>query len=152
MSWKRKSIIVGAVLVVTLGGIAAALWSASGSGSGRARSLTAQSVTVNATTGAADLYPGFNGGDLYFTLTNPNPYGVSFSTMNAGAITSSDPTNCPASNITVGNATGLSLPVAAGATSGSLSIPNVVTMAAAAPNGCQGVSFDIAVTLTGTQT
>jgi hypothetical protein len=151
MSWKRKLVIV-AVCLVTLGGIAAALWSATGSGSGRARATTAQSVTVNATTGAADLYPGFTGGDLFFTLTNPNLYGVTFSSMSAGTVTSSDPTNCPASNVTVGSATGLSLPVGGSATSGTLSIADVVSMASAAPNGCQGVTFDVAVTLTGTQT
>jgi hypothetical protein len=151
MSWKTKLILAASVLVLTLGGIAAALWSASGSGTGRARAVTAQTITVNATTGTADLYPGFNGGDLYFTLTNPNPYNVTFTSMTAGAITSSDPTNCPTSNVTVAGATGLSLPVTGGATSGTLSIPNVVTMVAAAPNGCQGVSFDIAVTLSGTQ-
>jgi hypothetical protein len=152
MSWKRKSILVAAVGVITLGGIAAALWSATGSGSGRARAATAQSITVSATTGAADLYPGFTGGDLFFTLTNPNPYGVTFSAMSAGSVTSSDPTSCPASNVTVSSATGLSLPVAGSATSGTLSIANVVSMASAAPNGCQGVTFDVAVTLTGTQT
>lgn len=152
MSWKRKFIIAASVLAITLGGIAVALWTASGSGSGRARAVTAQTVTVNATTGTADLYPGFTGGDLYFTLTNPNPYNVNFTAMTAGSVTSSDPTNCPTSNVSVSNATGLSLPVSGGATSGTLSIADVVSMASAAPNGCQGVTFDIAVTLSGTQT
>ncbi len=73
---------------------AAALWSANGSGSGTARSVTAQPITVNAATGAADLYPGFNGGDVHFTLSNPNPYPVTFDAMTPGAITSSNPA-CP---------------------------------------------------------
>ena len=76
---RKKKVVIGIVTVVTLGaGAAAALWSASGSGSGTARSVTAQVVTVTAATGAADLYPGFTGGDVHFTLSNPNPYPVTF--------------------------------------------------------------------------
>jgi len=41
---------------------------------------------VNAATGAADLYPGFTGGDVHFTLSNPNPYPVTFTTMTAGTV------------------------------------------------------------------
>ena len=89
---RKKKVVIGIVTVVTLGaGAAAALWSANGSGSGTARSVTAQAITVNAATGAADLYPGFNGGDVHFTLDNPNPYPVTFDAMTAGAVSSSDP-------------------------------------------------------------
>lgn len=140
-----------ALTVLLTAGLAVALWSANGTGSGNARALTAQTVTVNATTGTADLYPGFTGGDVHFTLTNTNPYPVTFDAMTPGAITSSAPGACPASNVTAASATGLSLPVAANATSGAQSISNVVTMAPAAPDGCQGVTFTIALTLTGSQ-
>ena len=140
-----------ALTVLLTAGLAVALWSANGTGSGNARALTAQTVTVNATTGTADLYPGFTGGDVHFTLTNTNPYPVTFDAMTPGAITSSAPGACPASNVTAASATGLSLPVGANATSGAQSISNVVTMAAAAPDGCQGVTFTIALTLTGSQ-
>lgn len=152
MSRKRKviAIVVGGALL-TGGGIAAALWSASGSGSGDARALTAQVATVTAATGAADLYPGFTGGDVYFTVTNPNPYPVTFSSMTAGAVTSSNPGACAASNVAVANAAGLTLAVGANATSATQSIANVVTMSAGAPDGCQGVTFTIALTLTGSQ-
>lgn len=140
-----------ALTVVLTAGLAVALWSANGTGSGNARALTAQTVTVNAATGTADLYPGFTGGDVHFTLTNTNPYPVTFDAMTPGAITSSAPGACPASNVTASSATGLSLPVAANTTSGAQSIANVVTMAAGAPDGCQGVTFTIALTLTGSQ-
>jgi hypothetical protein len=136
---------------VAVGGMAFALWSASGTGSGRSSALTAQTITVTAATGTADLYPGFTDGDAFFTLTNPNPYGVTFTSMTPGTITSSNAGACPASNITVDAASGLSLSVAGGATSGTLSIADVVSMASAAPDGCQGVSFTIAMTLTGSQ-
>ncbi len=152
---KRISkIAVGAAVAVSAagGGVAWAAWSANGSGSGRAGSLTAQSVTVTAVTGAADLYPGFTNGDLYFTLTNPNPYSVTFTAMSSGAVTSSNVTTCPSSNVTVdATATGLTINVAAGATSATVSIPDVVNMASTAPDGCQAKTFDIVLTLTGTQ-
>lgn len=149
----KIAVSVAAIVSVACGGIAWAVWSANGSGSGRASSLTAQSVTVTAATGTADLYPGFTQGDLFFTLTNANPYPVTFTAMASGAVTSSDIPNCPSSNVTVAaTATGLTLNVAANATSATLSIPNVVTMAAAAPDGCQAKTFDIVLTLTGTQT
>lgn len=150
--FRRKSLyVVVAVVVVAIGGIAMALWSATGTGSGRATATSAQSVTVTASTGPGDLYPGFTAGDVYFTLTNPNPYAVTFTSMTAGTVTSADPTACPSANVTVTGATGLSLTVAANSTSGQLSIADVASMASAAPDGCQGMSFDIALTLTGSQ-
>jgi hypothetical protein len=149
----RKKKIVAIALGTTLaagGGAAWALWSASGTGAGRATALTAQSITATAVTGTASLYPGATDGDLYFTLTNPNPYDVQITAMTPGTITSSNPA-CPVSNVSVVGATGLALDVAAGATSGTLSIDDVVTMISAAPDACQGVSFTINMTLTGSQ-
>ena len=150
----RKRSVVSAVLVgvmLTGGGIAAALWTANGSGSGQSKALSAQALTVTAATGAADLYPGFNAGDVFFTITNPNPYPVTFTSMTAGAITSSNPGGCPSSNITVAGASGLSLAAAANSTSGTQSIVDVVTMAATAPDACQGATFTISLTLSGSQ-
>jgi hypothetical protein len=133
-------------------GIAAAMWTSSGSGPGRSQARTAQSVTVSAATGTADLYPGFADGDVYFTLTNTNPYPITFTAADAGAITSSDPTGCPASLLTVDDvASGLALAVDANDTSATLSVADVVTLDASAPDACQGVSFTIALTLTGSQ-
>ena len=149
-----RHIAAGAVAVAAVGalyGTAIASWTSSGTGSGSAKAATSQSVTVNAAVGGADLYPGFTGGDLHFTLTNPNPYAVTFTSMTPGTVVSSDPTNCPGSNVTATSKSGLSLSVAAGATSGTLSIVDVVSMTASAPNGCQGVVFTIPVTLTGAQ-
>jgi hypothetical protein len=150
---RRRKLICIAMAGVTLlgGGIAAALWSANGTGSGQSRALSAQVLTVTAATGAADLYPGFTGGDVFFTITNTNPYPVTFASMTSGAITSSNPGGCPSSNVTVGTATGLSLAVGANATSGTQSIVDVVTMAAGAPDACQGATFTIALTLAGSQ-
>ncbi len=148
---KKRVAALVAVAVVGISGVAYGLWSAAGSGSGQARALTAQSITVTAATGAADLFPGTTQGDVFFTLTNPNPYPVTFTSMTAGAVTSSDTVNCPSANVTVANATGLSITVAANATSTTQSISDVVSMAAAAPDGCQGQTFTIVMTLAGSQ-
>jgi hypothetical protein len=150
---RSKKIVAGAVIggaALTAGG-AFALWSSTGNGSAEATARTAINITVTAAAGPADLYPGFTQGDLSFTMANQNPYPVTYTSMTAGTVTSGDPTNCPASNVTVANATGLSLLAPAGATAQPGSVPNVVSMASAAPDGCQGVHFTIAVTLSGSQ-
>ena len=137
---------------VTAGGMAFASWSSTASGSGRAASLTAQNVTINATTGTTDLYPGFNDGDVHFTLTNTNPYAITFTSMASGTVTSSDETACPASNVTVDSSkTGLTLAVGANTTSAARSIADVVNMSHGAPDGCQGKFFTIELTLAGNQ-
>jgi len=151
MAWKKiaaAAVIVGGIAV---GGTAYALWSSTGTGTGRAATLSAQTVTVTAVTGTADLYPGASG-KLSFTLTNTNPYPVTFTAMTPGTITSSNAAQCPSSNLTVATfASGLSLTVAANSTSGTLSIPAAATLALAAPDGCQNKTFDVVLTLTGTQ-
>jgi hypothetical protein len=150
---KRHHKFGAAFLAISLSGtaVAFALWSANGVGTGSAKALTAQSLTVSAATATADLYPGFTLGDVFFSVNNPNPYPVTITAMTPGTITSSSPTLCPATNITVGSATGLNIPVAANSTASGQSIANVVTMLSTAPDGCQGVTFTIGLTLTGSQ-
>lgn len=151
-STTKKAAVAGAVLALALlAGSAVALWSATGTGAGNAKAITAQSVTVTAATGTADLYPGYTQGDVYFTLTNPNPYPITFTSMTPGTITSSNAGACAASNVSVVSASGLSLTVGANATSGVQSIADVVSMASGAGDGCQGITFTVALTLTGSQ-
>jgi hypothetical protein len=138
------TLLLGALIV----SVAFATWTTTGSGSGRAKSLSNVDLTVTARTGAADLYPGFTDGDLYFTVANSNPYDVTFTSATFGAVTSSDTTACPSSNVTVdASASGLSLTVPAGSAGTDLQINDVVNMLAAAPDGCQDKTFDIVVTL-----
>jgi hypothetical protein len=148
-------LVVASVLAIVLaGGVAIALWSASGSGSGTTKAITAQTLTVTAAaTPTADLFPGASGA-LQFTVTNPNPYPVSMTSISYGSVTSSDQANCPASNLTLaaGGALGTPISVPASSTSGAASVPSAATLGVSAPNGCQGVTFTVAVTLTGTQT
>jgi hypothetical protein len=157
---KRKIMTVSMALAVLLvAGVAFALWTAQGTGSGRARATTAVNATVNPVNctpepACVDLYPGYTGGDLYFTITNTNPYEITFTDMTAGAVTvdAAHAAACPASSITVQSpVTGLSLVAPANSTTAQQSINDVVSMNAAAPDGCQGASFDIQLTLTGAQ-
>lgn len=157
---KRAIALGGAALAVLFSAtVVFALWTGQGTGSGRARATTAVTATVtpvNCTPSPAcnDLYPGFVNGDVYFTITNPNPYAITFTDMTAGAVSvdAGHAAACPASSITVDSpVTGLSLVAPASSTTAQLSIADVVTMILAAPDGCQGASFDIALTLTGAQ-
>lgn len=147
---QRILAVITAVAIVVGGGVAYATWTATGSGSGAAKATTSAALTVSAGTTTADLYPGFTQGDVFMTVSNPNPYPVNITSLTPGAITTSAP-GCVASNITVATPTGLSIPVAANATNVAVTVPNIVTMILAAPDACQGVTFTIAVTLTGTQ-
>ncbi|QYG92824.1 hypothetical protein HC251_10545 [Iamia sp. SCSIO 61187] len=148
-----RTMVVSAVAVfVGLSiGVAAALWSSDATGGGQAEARTAETVTVAAATGTADLYPGFTDGDLTFTLDNDNPYPITFTSADAGTVTSSDEAGCPASLVTVDDATGLELDVAAEATTATLTVADVVSLDVSAEDECQGVVFSIELTLSGSQ-
>jgi hypothetical protein len=151
-TWMKKLTVATVVVgVAATGGVAWALWSSTGTGNATAAARSAVAITVSAATGTADLYPGFTGGDAFFTVSNTNPYQVTFTAVSAGTITSSAPVACPASNVSVSSPPSLSLTVAAGASAVPASLADVVSMASAAPDGCQGVTFTIPLTLTGAQ-
>jgi hypothetical protein len=144
---------VGGITLLSTAGVALGLWAASGSGSGGAGALTAQSITVNAVPSpTADLFPGSSGA-LQFELSNPNPYPVNLTSVVYGAVTSSDQANCAASYLTTATDGALAslIGLTAAAIDTPASIPAAVTLAANAPDGCQGVTFTVAVTLTGAQ-
>ncbi len=152
LSPKRIAALVFGLVLTAVAGAAFALWSQSGTGTGSAKATSAVPSAVTPGTVTADLYPGFTGGDVFFKVTNPNPYPVRFTSLTPGAVTSSDATNCPASNVTVASRSNLSIDVPANTTTAvERSVADVVTMAAAAPDGCQGVSFTLNVTLAGVQ-
>lgn len=155
---KKVVIITTATMAATgLGtGIALAAWTATGSGSGSGAATVAQSLTVTAVTpsgAAAVLYPGGPAGQVYFTIHNPNPYAVTITGLQWGTPVSTNTTACPSADISVdaGAPTTVSIPVAANTTSGAEQVNGVLDLSHAAPDGCQGVAFDIPVTVTGTQ-
>ncbi len=152
---RRMVVVVFGILaaIAIPAGLGIALWSSDGSGSASAKALTAEDLTVTAAPSpTAALYPGASAA-LQFSVTNPNPYAVTFTSVAYGTVTSSDDSNCPASNLTpaADGALGTPISVAASGSSGAVSIPSAVTLASGAPNGCQGVTFTVAVTLSGSQ-
>lgn len=153
MKQRNKKFVVGGAIgaLVVIAGVAFALWSSTGSGSGTARATTAVDAVVNASDGDPDLYPGFTEGDLSFTVTNANAYPIEYTDMTAGTVTSSNESACPATNVTVTGASGLTLTSPPDDTSGQLEITDVVSMDVAAPDECQGVSFEVGLVLTGEQ-
>lgn len=152
VSKKWRNVLAGFALgaLGAAAGVAYAMWSAQGSGSGRASAAFAVDAEIVAADGTPDLFPGATDGDIAFTVTNPNPYPITFTAATVGAVTSSDEAACPATNVTVAEPGALDI-VAEPGTSEVLTIPDVVGMDVDAPDGCQGVTFDIELTLTGTQ-
>ncbi|HMC39003.1 MAG TPA: hypothetical protein VKI19_05020 [Acidimicrobiales bacterium] len=138
-------------------GVASALWTASGSGAGAGAALTAKGLVVTAVTpsgSGAALYPGGPAGWVYLTVQNQNPYPVVITNLAWGTPTSTSTASCPSANISVdagAPSSGLSVSIAANATSGALQVFGVLDLAKTAPDGCQGVVFDIPVTVTGSQ-
>jgi hypothetical protein len=154
LAGKRLAVIASGLSVVLIAGVAFAAWTASGTGSGTAKALSAQTVTVQASTGTADLYPGSTGA-VYFTLNNTNPYSITFDKVTAASVTSSsDEVACPNANLSINPSlpvTGLTLAVGANTTSAPEHVADLVKLAHTAPDGCQGKSFTISLTLTGSQ-
>jgi hypothetical protein len=149
---RSKTIVIGVIGATMLAGVAFAAWTATGSGSGAAKAASATASTISAGSPTADLYPGQTAGDLYISVNNPNPYDIRFTSGSFGAVTSGNEADCPASNVTVdASASGLTIDVPAGSSGVASTIADVVSMANDAPNACQGVTFTIAVTLSGTQ-
>ena len=96
---RRIATVVALLVALVTVGVATAAWLQTGTGSGSAQATTAVASTIVASTPVADLYPGKTGGSVFFTVSNPNPYPVTFTSLAAGTVTSGDPTNCPASNV-----------------------------------------------------
>jgi hypothetical protein len=161
----RRRLLVLALVpaVLSVGTAAYAYWSATGAGAAEVKATTAKVLAVSSlATPLADLYPG-NTSDLGFMLTNPNSYPVSLTRLTAVSVTSSDQAACSGgtyislpSAVTTGVAgSGYVLPtpisVPAGSTSTTATLAGLVTMTTSAPDACQGKTFTVSMTFTGSQ-
>jgi hypothetical protein len=159
MRRKKLWLSVGTATVVAVltAGIASAVWSASGTGAGAAAAKVAQGLVVTAVTptgSGASLYPGGPAGAVSLTIQNPNPYAVTVTNVQWGTPTSTATAICANSNISLDpNAptSGFNISVPANSTTATTQVPGVLDLAHSAPDGCQGMIFDVPVTVTGVQ-
>ena len=148
--WRLPLVAAGAVVIGTSGGVSYAYFSAIGSGTGQVAVGTVADATVASATATPSLVPGGTG-TVFFTLHNPNPLPVTFTTVTAATVTTSTPATCPTTALSA-----RSLPfsgftpitVKAAATSPE-SIAGLVRLASAAPSACQGATFAVTLTLSG---
>jgi hypothetical protein len=149
---RKLVFVLAAIVVLVLSSIVLAAWSTSGSGTGYAKAGTASALVIGDATASttADLYPGATG-TVQLKVTNPNSFPVRITAVSkqAGAITSDKGAACnAATGVTFTNQTGLTLDLAAGATS-TFPLANAVSMTNASDNTCQGAVFSIPVDVTG---
>jgi hypothetical protein len=138
-----------AVLVVGVVGLVYAAWVTSGTGSGYAKSTSAQNLTTSAAVPSATLYPGANG-DVVVTINNPNPYPVQVTSITGnGAVTGTGGTGtCTTTGVTFTNQSGLTIAVA-GSSSTTSTLTGAAHMTNASDDGCQSATFTVPVALTG---
>ncbi len=143
-------VILAPATLLVAAGVGFAAWATSGSGTASAGAATASSITLGDASGAVttDLYPGATG-SLKVKVTNPNSFPVRITAVSGnGAITSSAGAACNAAHgVTLSNQTGLTLDLAAGATT-TFSLAGAVQMSNASDNACQEAVFSIPVTVT----
>ena len=144
-------------------GTAYAFWSAMGSGAADIKAHTAQPLGVSSlTTPLVDLYPGKTSG-LGIVLTNSNPYPVRLTRLTGVSVTSNDEAGCAGGTyITVPPAvsTGLAaggfllqtpIDVPAGSSGTAVTVPDLIVMTSAAPDACQGKTFTVTLSFSGSQ-
>jgi hypothetical protein len=152
---KRMTLMATALSLLLAAGVAYAAWTASGSGLGYAKAGSAQALTtVDASASVVNtLVPGGTG-DFAVTVSNPNAYPVSVSavTLN-GSVTGSGGTGtCTTTGVTISQAAiNATVPFTVPAHSTHTDVvANGASMSNASDDGCQGATFTVPVTLTGT--
>src|SRR5437763_13634307 len=153
---RKLAVAVIAALFAAVGLVYAA-WTTNGTGSAYAKAGTAQSLTtvdVSAST-SATLYPGVSG-DVLVKIDNPNPYAVTVTAVTGSGTIAADAghSGCTTTGVTFTNQSSLSLsvPAKSGGVDGVLqtTLTGAASMSNASLNACQGATFTIPVTLTGT--
>ncbi len=147
---RRTLALAAATLMVLVAGVAAAYWTAEGGGAGSAATGTASALTLSPGTPTAQLFPSGNA-NVVLTMTNPNPTSVQVASLaldtshGAGGF-GVDGAHSGCSLSTLGYATqtngGTGWTVPAGATL-SVTLPDALSMTAAAANACQGAIFTV---------
>jgi hypothetical protein len=157
---KRLIAVLVATAAMSVAGLVYAAWTTTGSGSSYAKAGTAQAlstVDVSAST-TGTLYPGATG-DVLIKVSNPNPYpvrvtGVSLNGANSDITPDAGHSGCTTTGVSFSNQTGLAIDVAAksGGVNGTTqaTLNGGASMSNASVDACQGATFTIPVTLSGT--
>jgi hypothetical protein len=129
-------------IVVLALGIGAAVWLTMGLTRHATFSITSKITSSPVCSATVLLYPGVQR-CLTYTVTNPNPFSITFTSLGIARVTSSAPTACSISNLDLSKTT----------FSGSLTVRGTGTSATSEPiemlaNGkqdlCEGVTFRFA--------
>jgi hypothetical protein len=153
------NIFLGLLLVMmtlsALGGIAAAVWSAIGAGSGSAGSSTTVSVALTPGTPAGLLYPGGQS-NVVLTVTNTNSAPVRIGSFaldpvrgTGGFSADSAHTGCVLTALSYttqsNGTTGWTVPAKVGTVNGTLAVTltNALAMSTSAVNACQSAVFTV---------
>ena len=154
-----SNILLGLLLVImslsALAGIAAAVWSAVGSGSKTAGSGTTVAVTLSPGTPTAALSPGGQA-NVVLTITSTNASPVRIGSLSSdttrgtgGFAVDADHAACVPPSLTfttqTNGTTGWTVPAKSGSVDGTLAVTlvNAVAMSVSAPNACQGAIFTV---------
>jgi hypothetical protein len=153
----KIGIAVATVTVVGVAGVAAAAWQSTASGTEQLHGATATNSTITAVS-SVSLYPGAAKTALV-TIDNPNPYPVIVTGLSAGSSTvqtgglgtcaagsaTSDAKTPAGGAAAVLQSDGVTTSIAP---NGSGTYQLATHMLANADNGCQGLTFNVAVTAT----
>jgi hypothetical protein len=152
---KRRLIFAAVtVMVLAIASLGYAAWTSAGNGSGVAKASTAQALTTVTATASAGLYPGANAA-LSLQVSNPNPYPVTVTDVTGNGTITADASHSTCgqdathpTGVTYTDQHNLSISVPANGTT-SVSVSNSVHMSNASDNSCQGATFTIPVSLSG---
>jgi hypothetical protein len=153
---KKKVAVLAITACLMAVGFVYAAWTTNGTGSGYAKAGTSQALTtvdVSAST-SATLYPGVSG-DVLLRVKNPNPYAVTVTAVSGNGTITPDGghSGCSPTGVTFTNQTGLTInvPAKSGGVDGEVetTLTNAASMSNASVNACQGATFTIPVSLTG---
>jgi hypothetical protein len=156
---KRLVVVTTVGVVLATAGAASAYLTAPGSGT--ATAATGQPTAVTLSPGSPDdaLRPGA-AADVVLTATNPGTTSVVLTSLvldtsrgTGGFAVDEAHDGCPAATFSLaaasydGGGSGWTVPAASGSTPGTLAValPDALTMALDAPNGCQGASVTVYV-------
>jgi hypothetical protein len=157
-----KNAFLGLLLVImtfsALGGIAAAVWSAMGGGTGSAAAGSTVAVTLTPGTASTLLYPGGQA-DVVLAVSNSNVATVRIGSLTldatrgtSGFSVDANHLGCTLSTLTfspqTNGTTGWTVPGKVGTVNGSLAITlgGALAMSTSAANICQGATFTIFLT------